>query len=91
VPVGDVPEVIDGTDGCYLCTQQPEDVAEKLEMALERGKRTNGREKIAHMEIGAISRRIISVYKQILADRSNSWWNISRLWRRNKRRNANET
>ena len=30
VPVGDVPEVIGETEGCYLCTQDPEDAAEKL-------------------------------------------------------------
>ena len=88
VPVGDVPEVINGTDGCYLCTQEPEDVAEKLEMALQRGKRTNGREKIAHMEIGAISRRIITVYKELLDDKANSRWRLSRLWRKNKGSNA---
>lgn len=91
VSVGDVPEVIGGTDGCYLCTREPEDVAEKLEMALERGKRTIGREKIAHMEIGAISRRIITVYNQILDEKAKSWWRLSRLWRRDKRKNADET
>ena len=30
VPVGDVPEVIGGTDGCFLCSQEPGDVAKKL-------------------------------------------------------------
>jgi len=91
VPVGDVPEVIGGTDGCYLCTQEPRDVADKLEMALERGRRTDGREKIAHMEIGAISRRIITVYKQLLEGKSHSWWKLNRLWRRNGKSNAEET
>ena len=91
VSVGDVPEVIDGTDGCYLCTQEPQDVADTLEIALERSKRTNGREKIANMEIGAISRRIITVYKQLLEEKAKSQWKLSRLWRRNKRRNAEET
>jgi teichuronic acid biosynthesis glycosyltransferase TuaC len=91
VRVGDVPEVIGGTDGCYLCTQEPQDVADKLEMALERGTRTNGREKIAHMEIGAISQRIITVYKRLLDEKANSWWKLNRLWRRNKKGNIEET
>lgn len=82
VRVGDVPEVISGTDGCYLCTQEPQDVADKLEMALESGMRTNGREKIAHMEIGAISRRIIAVYERLLEEKANRWWKLNRLWRR---------
>jgi teichuronic acid biosynthesis glycosyltransferase TuaC len=69
VPAGDVPEVIGDTEGCYICTQDPVDVAEKLRLALIRGTRTNGREKIAHMEISAISRRIISVYKDLLQEK----------------------
>ena len=88
VPVGDVPEVIGSTDGCYLCTQEPQDVAAKLEMALNRGKRTNGREKIADMEIGATSREIITVYQQLINNKKRSWWNINRLWRRSKPANA---
>ena len=71
VPAGDVAEMISGTEGCYLCTQDPEDVAQKLELALNYGKRTNGREKIAYMEIGSISRKIISVYEEILHDKKN--------------------
>jgi len=91
VRVGDVPEVISGTDGCYLCAQEPQDVADKLEMALESGTRTNGREKIEHMEIGAISRRIITVYKRLIDEKANSWWKLNRIWRRNKKGNAEET
>jgi teichuronic acid biosynthesis glycosyltransferase TuaC len=90
VPVGDVPEVIDGTDGCYLCTQEPQDVAAKLGMAVARGKRTNGRTKIAHMEIGVISRRIIDVYRQTLEDKRNRWWKPNRWGRRNGKKIAIE-
>jgi glycosyltransferase involved in cell wall biosynthesis len=78
VPVGDVPEVIGDTEGCYLCSQDPQDVAQKLELALQWGKRTNGREKIGHMEIGAISRRIISVYEELLEEKQRHA--LSRLW-----------
>ena len=66
VRVGDVPEVIGGTEGCYLCTQDPADVAEKLVLALNRGKRTNGRENISHLEQGAIARKIIAIYEEII-------------------------
>jgi teichuronic acid biosynthesis glycosyltransferase TuaC len=69
VPAGDVPEVIGGTKGCYLCSQDPEDVADKLELALQWGKRTDGRQKIGDMEIGAISRRIISLYEDLLREK----------------------
>jgi len=78
VPVGDVPEVIGGTDGCYLCSQDPEDVAEKLALALQFRKRTDGREKISHMEIGAIARRIISVYEDLLRQKKGR--GLARFW-----------
>lgn len=69
VPAGDVPEVIGGTEGCYLCSQDPQDVAEKLELALQWGGRTNGRDKIGHLEIGHISQRITSLYEDLLQKR----------------------
>ena len=70
-PVGDVPEIIGNTEGCYICSQDPEDVAQKLELALRWGKRTDGREKIRHMEMGAISRRIIAQYQEVLRDKKS--------------------
>lgn len=78
VPAGDVPEVIGDTEGCYLCSQDPQDVAEKLELALQRGKRTNGRERIGHMEVGAISRRIISLYEDLVREKRGR--GLARLW-----------
>jgi teichuronic acid biosynthesis glycosyltransferase TuaC len=78
VPAGDVAEMIDGTEGCYICSQDPKDVAQKLEMALQFGKRTNGREKIGYMEIGAIARRIISVYEDLLREKKSR--GLARLW-----------
>jgi glycosyltransferase involved in cell wall biosynthesis len=73
VPVGDVAEVIGGTEGCYLCSQDPHDVAEKLEMALQRGRRTNGRDKIAYLDNSIISQKIIGIYNDVTQQRK-SWW-----------------
>ena len=69
VPVGDVPDVISGTDGCYVCSQDPSDVAEKLGFALSHPWRTDGRERIKHMEQGVIARRIIAVYQEVLREK----------------------
>lgn len=66
VPVGDVAEVIGGTDGCYLCRQDPADVAEKLVLALRDPKRTRGREMIEHYEQSSIARQIIALYQDVL-------------------------
>ncbi len=66
VPVGDTAEVIGGTEGCYLCTQDPADVAEKLMLVLKQPRRTNGREDIRHMDGGSIARRIKAIYEEVL-------------------------
>jgi teichuronic acid biosynthesis glycosyltransferase TuaC len=63
-PVGDVPQVIGGTEGCYLCSQDPDDVAGKLEQALASGQRTNGREAVRSMDLMEISKRVIAVYEE---------------------------
>ncbi|MEO8456474.1 MAG: glycosyltransferase family 4 protein [Chloroflexota bacterium] len=67
--VGDVRDVIGKTDGCYITTQDPADVVANLKRALAFGRRTNGREAVAPMEIDAISRRIIAVYEDAIAER----------------------
>jgi glycosyltransferase involved in cell wall biosynthesis len=83
VPVGDVPEVITDTQGCYLCSQDPADAAEKLELALRRGERTNGREKIEHMNLREVSRRIISLYEELLEEKRRRVSNRLLFWRGN--------
>ena len=72
VAVGDVPEVIEGTEGCYLCKQDPADAAAKLQSALGRGKRTNGREKIGRMEMGVTARRILAVYRELVPNEKHT-------------------
>ena len=64
--VGDVREIISHTAGCYVCRMEPADVASKLQSALALGGRTTGREAVRHLELDAVSRRIIDVYEQTL-------------------------
>jgi glycosyltransferase involved in cell wall biosynthesis len=66
-PAGDVREVIGGTEGCFVTSQDPAEIAAKLEAALAFGRRTDGRRAVAPLELGAISRRIIDVYRDTLA------------------------
>lgn len=64
--VGDIREVIGDTEGCYLTSFDPKDVAEKIKLALAFGKRTNGHEKIGHLDNRIIAEKIIQVYRQVL-------------------------
>lgn len=63
--VGDIAEVIEGVEGCYLVDPVAEDVADKLFKVLERRERTRGREKIQYLGSGPITRRVIEVYNEL--------------------------
>lgn len=65
--VGDVKEVIGNTEGCYITSYDPEDVAEKINKAIAFGKRTSGRNSIQHLESSVIADKIIDVYKKVLS------------------------
>lgn len=69
--VGDVREVLGNTYGCYMSSFSPNDVAEKINMALDFSKtigRTNGRKRIMELGLDAdtIAKKIIDVYKETL-------------------------
>lgn len=66
--VGDTKKIIGDTEGCFICERHPEDIALKIKMALDYGKRTEGRERIIELglELQQISRKIINIYKETL-------------------------
>ncbi len=64
-PVGDIPQVIEGTDGCSLCSWEPGEIADKLLLALRSG-RTGGRERMTKLELKNIAAQIISLYREVL-------------------------
>lgn len=63
--VGDIKEVAGETEGCYICSSDPADVAEKINLALAFGKRTRGREHIKHLDNAIIAQRIYKVYQSV--------------------------
>lgn len=69
VDVGDVKEVIEGVEGCYIVERNAEDIAEKLKLVFEKNKRTNGREKLMKMGLDSesVAQKIISIYNEVLA------------------------
>jgi glycosyltransferase involved in cell wall biosynthesis len=64
--VGDVREIICDTEGCYISSFDPEDVNRKINAALAFRKRTQGREKILHLDSKIIAMRITKLYNQVL-------------------------
>lgn len=69
VDVGDVRQVIADTEGCYLCKQEAEDLAEKLSRALNWGERTDGARMIGKMDAAWAAEQVISVYNLVLSKR----------------------
>lgn len=72
VDVGDIRNIISVTNGCFLAKSITEDIAEKINMALEFSDtciKTNGRERIVELQydIENISLRILNVYQSVLA------------------------
>jgi len=69
--VGDVPQLFAGVEGHWLTSQDPREIAAALRIALDYGKRTRGRERVARLDLDTISRDIISVYQQTLGRKRN--------------------
>ena len=64
--VGDVSELINGIKGCYITSYDPEDIARKIKSALNSKGTINSRDKIQHLEINIIAKRIILIYESII-------------------------
>jgi teichuronic acid biosynthesis glycosyltransferase TuaC len=62
VAVGDVPEVIGGTEGCAIVKREPAAIAAQLVAALRNPTRTDGRTRIDHLRHDRIARRVLEVY-----------------------------
>jgi glycosyltransferase involved in cell wall biosynthesis len=65
VDIGDVAQVIGGTDGCYICRRDPTDMAQKIKLALARGQRTNGRRVAQALGLDATVDQVLQVYSDV--------------------------
>ena len=66
VDVGDVAEVIKDVSNCYICKQDPIDIAERVRLVLNNGIRTTGRDNINHLSSEKTARRIIGLYQEVI-------------------------
>ena len=66
VDVGDVAEVIKDLTNCYICKQEPANIAERIRLVLNEGRRTAGRNNIKHLSSEKIVRKIIELYREII-------------------------
>ncbi|UCG52460.1 MAG: glycosyltransferase [Candidatus Latescibacterota bacterium] len=66
VDAGDAWEIIAGTAHCYEAKRDPNDLAAKLGQVLSAGERSTGRDRIEHLELSAVARRVVGVYEAVL-------------------------
>lgn len=67
VPVGDVFEMIDSLNGCYISTYNPSDVTDKIIEALKFKTRTNGRNRIISLGLDNenVARKLSDIYIEV--------------------------
>jgi glycosyltransferase involved in cell wall biosynthesis len=68
-PVGDCAERLAGVVPGGVVAREPEAFSAAVEAVLRAGTRSNGREKVAPLELSAVARRILAVYELALARR----------------------
>lgn len=64
--VGDIGQIISDTEGCFITSFDPVDVAKKIKLALQFNKRTNGRELIKHLDNQVIAKKILETYQKAI-------------------------
>ena len=73
VPVGDVAERLQGTEGCELCADdKPDTLATALERVLKRGARATSRQSVAHLDERLIAQKVIGVYARAMERRGHA-------------------
>lgn len=66
VNVGDVMETISGTRHCSIVPYDAKVIAQTLETIIASGERTDGREKVKHLDNRMVAEKILSIYREVL-------------------------
>lgn len=66
VDVGDIRQVLDDTDGTYICPHDAKILADRINKSIEFSGKTNGREKIKHLDNMVIAEKINAVYQNVM-------------------------
>jgi glycosyltransferase involved in cell wall biosynthesis len=74
VPVGDVPQLLEGVEASTVCPRDPVALAEALADVLEQPRRSDGRRALERKGLGLerVARAVANVYEQVLTRRDGS-------------------
>jgi teichuronic acid biosynthesis glycosyltransferase TuaC len=70
--VGDIRELIGDTEGCYLTSFDPDDVAKKIKMALQFEKSIQASERIKSFDNNIISKKVFDIYQKVIIKKNDS-------------------
>jgi len=70
VKLGDVPERLEGIDGCHLAEADPAALARKLAVVFERRQRLNCRDKLQELSCEAAAGNLEGFYQQLITQRA---------------------
>jgi len=67
--VGDVRWLAGGAEGCFISSDEPEDVAENIRAALSLKGRSAGRERIISLGLdsGSVAKKLKEIYERVIA------------------------
>lgn len=71
VDAGDAWQVMGSSKQCYRADRRPPDIAEQVRKALESNERSDGRDHVAHLELGKVAQRVVEVYESTLRQRDS--------------------
>lgn len=71
VDVGDVAEVVQGLEGCYIAERNPQDIASKLQESLSLKTRTKGRERIIELGLtnDLVAKKLVEIYEEVMMNK----------------------
>jgi glycosyltransferase involved in cell wall biosynthesis len=69
VPVGDVPELLDGVEGCAVGPRDADALGALLAQVLADGRRSEGRAALERkgLDLESVARRVVGIYEEVLA------------------------
>jgi len=67
--IADIKHLFGNLDGCYLCTFEAQDVANKIKLAFDFNQRTQGRKRIVELGLDdeTVAKRIFEIYKLVIS------------------------
>ena len=66
VDVGDVKEVIDNTEVCYITDYNTNQLAQAVDKILDLNQRSNGRKKVEPYALKLIANKVLKIYNKLI-------------------------